>query len=101
MHIEKELAKLKAERQQIEDAAQREQIDEAILTLERIARHRAGGPGRPPNWMTDDVATAKRRGRPPGSKNKVHQPHEPDDPPPAAAMCVPRHRNVRFTFNGR
>jgi hypothetical protein len=40
------------------------QIDEAILVLARIASGR--GCGRPPKWMK----TVKRRGRPPGSKNK-------------------------------
>jgi hypothetical protein len=61
--VGKILAELKAER---------EQIEEAILSLERLARGRARGPGRPPNWMADD--TPKRRGRPPGSKNKVVAP---------------------------
>jgi hypothetical protein len=46
---------------------EREQIEEAIITLERLA----GGPskrrGRPPAWMQQ----IKRRGRPAGSKNKV------------------------------
>jgi hypothetical protein len=45
---------------------EREQIEEAILTLERLARGRGRRRGRPPTWMT----TIKRRGRPPGSKNK-------------------------------
>jgi len=44
---------------------EREQIEEAILTLERLARGRGRRRGRPPAWM----ATIKRRGRPPGSKN--------------------------------
>jgi hypothetical protein len=60
MDVSKILAELKAER---------EQIEEAILSLERLARGRGRGPGRPPNWMAD-VAPPKRRGRPPGSKNK-------------------------------
>jgi hypothetical protein len=45
---------------------EREQIEEAILTLERLARGRGRRRGRPPAWMN----TIKRRGRPPGSKNK-------------------------------
>jgi hypothetical protein len=45
---------------------EREQIEEAILTLERLARGRGRRRGRPPAWM----AAIKRRGRPPGSKNK-------------------------------
>ena len=45
---------------------EREQIEEAIMTLERLARGRGRRRGRPPAWM----AAIKRRGRPPGSKNK-------------------------------
>jgi hypothetical protein len=48
---------------------EREQIEEAILTLERLARGRGRRRGRPPAWM----ATLKRRGRPPGSKNKAKE----------------------------
>ena len=47
---------------------EREQIEEAILSLERLARGRGRRRGRPPAWMTE--ITTKRRGRPPGSKNK-------------------------------
>ena len=60
MDVSKILAELKAER---------EQIEQAILSLERLARGR-GRPGRPPNWLAE-AAVPKRRGRPPGSKNKV------------------------------
>ena len=65
---------------------EREQIEEAILTLERLARGRGRRRGRPPSWLKDatDVASSlsgdgtgavngsepKRRGRPPGSKSK-------------------------------
>lgn len=45
---------------------EREHIEEAILTLERLAQGRGRRRGRPPAWM----AELKRRGRPPGSKNK-------------------------------
>ena len=45
---------------------EREQIEEAIMTLERLARGRGKRRGRPPAWL----AALKRRGRPPGSKNK-------------------------------
>ena len=69
--VQEILAQLKAER---------EQIEEAILSLERLARGRGTGPGRPPNWMAD--VTPRRRGRPPGSNDP--------DLPPAAAMRVPR-----------
>ena len=50
----------------VELRQEREHIEEAILTLERLARGRGKRRGRPPAWMTE----IKRRGRPPGSKNK-------------------------------
>jgi hypothetical protein len=46
---------------------EREQIEEAIVTLERLAQGRGKRRGRPPAWMS----AIKRRGRPPGSKNKA------------------------------
>jgi hypothetical protein len=46
--------------------AERDQLDEAILVLERLGAGRGKRRGRPPAWMT----LVKRRGRPPGSKNK-------------------------------
>jgi hypothetical protein len=46
--------------------AERTQIEEAIITMERLARGRGRRRGRPPAWMT----TVKKRGRPAGSKNK-------------------------------
>ena len=58
MDINKMLAELRAER---------EQVEEAIIVLERLARGQGKRRGRPPAWMT----TVKRRGRPPGSKNKT------------------------------
>jgi hypothetical protein len=58
MDVTKILAELRQER---------EQLEEAILSLERLARGRGRRRGRPPAWM----AEAKRRGRPPGSKNKT------------------------------
>jgi hypothetical protein len=64
MDVAKIVAELKAER---------EQIEEAIASLERLAQGRVRGPGRPPNWMAE--ASPKRRGRPPGSKNKVAAPN--------------------------
>jgi hypothetical protein len=45
---------------------EREQIEEAIISLERLARGRGRRRGRPPAWLS----VAKTRGRPPGSKNK-------------------------------
>jgi hypothetical protein len=61
MDVSKILTELKAERQQIE---------EAIVSLERLALGQGRRRGRPPAWMSE--VTTKRRGRPPGSKNKVH-----------------------------
>ena len=49
---------------------EREQLEEAILSLERLARGRGRRRGRPPLWMVE----AKKRGRPAGSKNKVNGP---------------------------
>ncbi len=60
MDVSKILAELREERLQIE---------EAIVSLERLARGRGRRRGRPPAWMSD--LAVKRRGRPPGSKNKV------------------------------
>jgi DNA invertase Pin-like site-specific DNA recombinase len=50
----------------VELRQEREQIEEAIMSLERLARGRGKRRGRPPAWMS----AVKRRGRPPGSKNK-------------------------------
>ena len=69
----KVLAELKAERAQIE---------EAILSLERLARGRGRGPGRPPSWMAEAEPSPKRRGRPPGSNDPGSQ------PPPAAPAAA-------------
>jgi hypothetical protein len=60
MDVIKMLAELRQER---------EHLEEAILTLERLARGQGRRRGRPPAWMTD----LKRRGRPPGSKNKAKE----------------------------
>lgn len=57
MDITKILADLRQER---------EQLEEAILSLERLASGRGKRRGRPPSWMTE----TKKRGRPVGSKNK-------------------------------
>jgi hypothetical protein len=59
MDVSKILADLRQER---------EQLEEAILSLERLAMGRGRRRGRPPSWMT---AVTKKRGRPPGSKNKA------------------------------
>ena len=60
MDVSKILAELREERLQIE---------EAIMSLERLARGRGKRRGRPPAWLAE--VGAKRRGRPPGSKNKT------------------------------
>jgi len=44
---------------------EREQIEEAILSLERLASGRGRRRGRPPSWMVE----AKKRGRPPAKKS--------------------------------
>jgi hypothetical protein len=61
MDVTKILAELQAERAQIE---------EAIVSLEKLARGRGKRRGRPPAWLAEADAP-KRRGRPPGSKNKA------------------------------
>jgi hypothetical protein len=60
MDVTKILAELRQER---------EQIEEAILSLERLARGRGKRRGRPPAWMAT-ITPPKKRGRPVGSKNK-------------------------------
>lgn len=67
MDVSKILNELREERQQIE---------EAILSLERLARGRGRRRGRPPAWMSG-AAPVKRRGRPPGSRNKTASPSAP------------------------
>jgi hypothetical protein len=54
----------------VELREERQQIEEAIVSLERLARGRGKRRGRPPGWLTE-VGGAKRRGRPPGSKNRT------------------------------
>ena len=77
LDVDKMLAELRLER---------EQLEEAILTLERLARGRGRRRGRPPSWLKDATAAVaaaesshsdeaagsepKRRGRPPGSRTK-------------------------------
>ena len=79
MDVDKMLAELRLER---------EQIEEAILTLERLARGRGRRRGRPPSWLKDAAAgnlnldeegeinaisgEVKRRGRPPANRPKTH-----------------------------
>ena len=61
MDVNKMLAELRQER---------ENIEQAILTLERLAMGQGRRRGRPPAWMSN-LEGPKRRGRPPGSKNKT------------------------------
>jgi len=56
--------------------AEKEQLEQAIVTLERLAQGRGPRRGRPPAWLSEGAAP-KRRGRPPGSKNKVAAPEAP------------------------
>jgi hypothetical protein len=65
MDINKILAELRLER---------EQLGEAILSLERLAAGGAKRRGRPPAWMVkaqDGMIEKRRRGRPPGRKNRA------------------------------
>ena len=57
-----DVAKILAELRQ-----EREQIEEAILSLERLAKGRGRRRGRPPAWM----AEAKMRDRPQAKKAKT------------------------------
>ena len=61
MDILKMLADLRAER---------EQIEQAIVVIERLAQGHGKRRGRPPAWMAAMADAPKRRGRPAGSKNK-------------------------------
>lgn len=56
-----DVAKILAELRQ-----EREQIEEAIISLERLARARGKRRGRPPSWL----AEARKRDKAPGSKTK-------------------------------
>jgi hypothetical protein len=51
--------------------AERERIEQTIMVLESLARGQGKRRGRRPAWMTAaNEQLPKRRGRPPGSKNK-------------------------------
>lgn len=75
MDITKMLAELRAER---------EQLDEAILSLERLARGGGKRRGRPPKWMTDARTTE-------GSGDANHTEHLA----PAAPAAKKRGRKKR------
>ena len=55
--------------------AERAQIEEAIISLERLARSRGPRRGRPPAWLSQqhnaEAPEVKRRGRPPKQKELV------------------------------
>jgi hypothetical protein len=84
----REVRTLDVDKMLIELRLEREQIEEAILTLERLARGRGRRRGRPPGWLKEATAAAaaedgqsaivqlpsepRRRGRPPGSKSKAN-----------------------------
>ncbi|MGA2184700.1 MAG: hypothetical protein ABSH47_16900 [Bryobacteraceae bacterium] len=57
--------------------AEREQVEMAIISLERLGAARGKRRGRPPKWLSAATAVAaakpKRRGRPPGSGKKKAQ----------------------------
>jgi hypothetical protein len=55
---------------------EREQVEEAIMVLERLALGHGKQRGRPPAWMTA-ASQIKKGGRPPGSKNKPKAPTSP------------------------
>jgi len=53
--------------------AERDHIDEAIAVIQRLSLRQGKRRGRPPAWMAavrGEDGVVKRRGRPPGSKNK-------------------------------
>jgi hypothetical protein len=50
---------------------ERDQLEEAILSLERLSLGQGKRRGRPPAWLAQaQQVQVKKRGRPPGSKNK-------------------------------
>jgi CRISPR/Cas system-associated exonuclease Cas4 (RecB family) len=76
------VSKLDVDKMLAELRLEREQIEEAILTLERLARGRGRRRGRPPSWLREATAAAesfssdtpvevKRRGRPPATKGAL------------------------------
>lgn len=51
-----------------------QQVEEAIISLERMAAGSGKRRGRPPAWLLsarEATPPVKRRGRPPGSRNKA------------------------------
>lgn len=53
--------------------AERAQLEEAIIAIERLAAGQGKRRGRPPAWLVaaKSSTTPKRRGRPPGSKDSA------------------------------
>src|SRR5437764_1193988 len=90
MDVTKILAELKAER---------EQIEEAIVSLERLARGRGPRRGRPPSWMAE-ITGKPRRGRPPPRDSPQQSPlggqlHRARPTPGAVNRCKPDRRGGR------
>ena len=54
---------------------EREQIEEAILTLERLARGRGRRRGRPPLWLKDATTAGSA-----GSSHPSEEGHPPSEP---------------------
>ena len=48
---------------------EREQLEEAILTLERLARGRGKRRGRPPSWLADAKKRVEKASGPPAKKS--------------------------------
>jgi hypothetical protein len=78
MDVSKMIAELRQER---------DHIDEVIMSPERLARGAGKRRGRPPAWLkaggesseeesTPTAITPKKRGRPPGAKNKKRTPRK-------------------------
>ena len=82
MDVDKMLAELRIER---------EQIEEAILTLERLARGRGRRRGRPPSWLKE--AASLGGGAPEGETDATMMPTEPrrrGRPPKVKPVAVAR-----------
>ena len=62
MDINKMIAELREER---------EQVDEAILTLERLAKSRGRRRGRPPSWLKEGAGSHSNLGEPQQSNDGV------------------------------
>ena len=66
---------------------EKEQLEQAIMTLERLSQGRGPRRGKPPAWLSESVAAPRRRGRPPGSKNKVREAAAAEPTPKDSAVA--------------